>query len=1293
MPYVVEWSPLRLLRRWPAFPAHPLGAATRLLLLPGLAGLVACSSPSEGTPSPEPGPTSLPGETGTPLPSTPTHPPATPTAAPTPTPAPATLPCDVPLAISPDDAIVAPLALMTFEASGGTGDYHFSLLSNESGALINELTGAYLAGMLGGSTDVVLLQDQGCADQVTTEVQVAEDLEMLPASAELPPNTPVQLEVLGGSGAFACSFLAVGSGGTLTPSCLYTAGAIDAVDLVRVEDLRTGQFTDSSFTVKSGAVLQSSLAALYLPVGATFAWQISGGSGTFELAGDDALLDLKATQLTGLAAGALTVVATDHFTHQQVSLPVSIVAPLEPGVLKRMGEQADLSSSLSVEDLNGDGLRDFILGVGEVSVDAYYSGAVYVYHSQRGGPPILSQRISGDDWEYMFGVSLAQADFDLDGIPDLAVGARDANLKGNDSGGVYLHAGLEDGTFELEPFLVLTGLASSDRFGNALAAGDFNGDGLSDLAVSAYNDEDNTASPVVNEQGAIHLFLGTVAGLPPTPDQVVYGKAPAGQGGWENRKLKLASSLTAGDFDGDGLTDLAAGVHEYDDPATSSSNDGAVLLFSGVAPQESSLGGISSYPTLFWQSTTPGNEGTVLGLSLAMGDADGDGRDDLLVGQYNHRPDPTTTTKYGAARLLLGRSIEAPEATVSPIEEADWMALGVASDDAFGWRVRLEPVNSDDLPDPIIMALNGEITGGASAAGTVQYYFSKAGGLPGTLPTGLLSGTSKNEYFGSALGALSDQDADGVGELYVFASRDDSLGTDAGRPYFLPSGGGTRTGLDFPAVSAGQQLGTRVAFLGDVTGDGEEDILAGAPNADWVDGAPSGGIAWLYRGIDGLDAGIDGPGDTPTPLFMSQPEETFTGYPGHATKDANGYSVFSAGDFDGDGTLDLAVLTRGYTKPSSFDASFYANPTECPGQVNDGSAVWIYLGKQDGSLPSSKPGFAYFGAGTGGPLAEGLGRFDLNGDGFDDLLIGAPEWNNGSLNDSGAVLLLKGRARDASGKILVLCQPDLTLQGGGAGDRLGDALAVVGDLNADGCDEVAIGAYSDDVGSSNEGSVRVIFGSGARCASSSSQMIALSNNIKSAQEGVSLAGGADVDGDLLPDLVVGATGYAESSQTLGAAWLVRSSYLLTLPKLTTAGEVAPADLKPLAPSGAKPFWKGSLHNEGFPTSLVLLPGMEADGRALVAGGSLLSNLSGTLNTGAVRILAWDKTAGLPETLPRAILSGETTPAFSYFGTDLAFGWRKLTPILLIGAPRSDALSPDLGAVYPISLAGLKRSTP
>lgn len=1271
---------------------HPKGAHRSSLLLGrpatllvALAALTACSSPPETSPTPEGSPTQVPGETQTPQPVTPTALPPTPTQVPTPTPDPASLPCQQPLELSPQNAIVAPLALITLEGSGGTGAYRFSLDANDSGALINELTGAYLAGMLGGSTDIVRLTDDGCADQVTTEIQVADDLELLPNAAELPPGTSVQLEVTGGSGEYVCTFLSAASGGSLEPSCLYQAGVQDGTDLIRVEDLRTGQFTDSSFTVKAGAVLSSSLKALYLPVGAEFAWQIAGGSGTFSLVGDDSLLELSSTRLIGRAPGALTVVATDRFTHQQVTLPVTVIVPTEPGVLKRMGEQADLSSSLTVPDLNGDGQRDFILGVGEVSVDAYYSGGVYVYHSQRGGPPSLVQRFSGADWEYMFGVSLAYADFDLDGLPDLAVGARDANLKGNDSGGVYCYAGRSDGTFDSEPFLVLTGAASSDRFGNALASGDFNGDGLADLAVSAYNDEDNTASSVVSDQGAIHLFLGTLAGLPPTPDQVVYGKAPDGQGGWENRKLKLASSLASGDFDGDGLDDLAAGVHEYDDPATSSSSDGAVLLFAGVAPQESSVGGISTAPALFLQSTTPGNEGTVLGLSLAMNDADGDGRADLLVGQYNHRPDPSATTKYGAARLLLGRTLDTPSGTLSPIEDADWTVLGVASDDSFGWRVRLEPVDDDDLADPIVMALNGEITGGASAAGTVQYYFSKDGGLPGTLPTGLFAGTSKNEYFGAALGALSDQDGDDVAELYVFASRDDSLGTDAGRPWYLSSAAGTREALDFPAVSAGQQLGTRVAFLGDVTGDGLEDFIAGAPSADWVDGAPSGGVAWLYPGQAGQ---ADGEVDASL-LFASTPSEAFTGYPGHATKDANGYSVFSAGDFDGDGALDLAVLTRGFTKPSSFDASLYANPTECPGQVSDGSAIWIYRGSVDGNPPSSRPAFAYFGAGTGGPLAEGLGRFDLNGDGYGDLFIGAPEWNNGSLNDSGAALLLKGRARDVSGKILVLCQPDQTLLGGSAGDRLGDALAVVGDLDSDGCDEVAIGAYSDDVGSLNEGSVRVIFGSGSACATNTSKMIGLSNNVKSAQEGISLAGGADVDGDGLPDLVVGSSGYVESGLTVGAAWLVRSGYLKTLTKLTTAGEVAPADLKPLAASGTKPTWKGSLHNEGFPTSLVLLPGMESDGRALVAGGSLLSNLSGVLSSGAVRILAWDKVGGVPEALPRAILSGETAPSNSYWGNDLSFGWRDTTPVLLVGAPRADAVSPDLGAVYAISLSRLR----
>lgn len=1265
------------MRRLPRLLTHPPLTAVALGVL-----TTACDGSSiDLSPTPpdeQASPTAIP-PTATPQPITPTAtvaptPTAPPTPTPSPTPDPVTLPCEEPLELAPNDAIVAPFALLDLSARGGTGDYLFELKTNASGALLNELTGVYLAGELGGVSDVISVSDSGCVDVAEISIQVAEELELLPSTAELPPQTPVQLKIEGGSGEFTCVMLSSSSGGSLEGStCSYVAGPSDGNDLIRVTDTRTGQFDDALLTVKAGAVLQAGVPRLYLPQGASFNYKVTGGSGYLSLSALGDALSLEGSVITGVLEGGATVTATDDFTGQVLRLPVTVVGSPALGELKRMGEQADLTASLSPGDLNGDGHEDVIFGVGEVSTGAYYSGAVYLYHGQAEGAPVLVQTLPGTGWDYKYGSALALGDFDGDGLNDLAVGARDANLRGGTSGGVYLYAGQEDGTFDSTPFLILAGTGSGDRFGHALATGDFNGDGWVDLAVSANNDENNAASNLIREQGAIHLFLGSRNGFAATADQVLYGVAPDGLGGWADNKLKLAYSLASGDFNGDGLDDLIAGCNEYDDANTSATADGALFLYAGQAPEESYLGGLTSTPSLAWTVQLSGNMGTQLGGAVATGDLDEDGRSDIVVAVPRNRKDPTKTDTQGAVHVVLGRALDPLEqGQFLPLEaESDWSVLGLAKDDILGWRVRVADATGDALPDVLLSTVQGEITGGQSNAGTVEIYRGVEGSVPETTAWKVWPGLSKSEQFGSAFERMPDRDGDGVPELVVYSNRDDSLGTDVGRPFEVSTQAGLYSYMELPALSAGQQFGFRVAVLGDVHGDGYADLLVGAMNADIVDGFPSGGAAYLFRGT--------------AQGFSRTPEETFTGYPGYSTKDLNGYAVASAGDFNGDGAADLAVLSRSYSKPSTFDANLYANPTACAGSIADASAVLVYLGTKDGSTPSNRPAFVYFGAQASDGLVELVGDFDYNQDGKSDLLVGAPFWENGDQNDAGAALWLAGRSVDASGKITVICTPDLTLLGRTGGDRLGDAVGKVGDVDGDGCDETAVGAYSEDIpAATSVGSLRVVYGWGPDCSSLQPRALTFSNQVKDQQVGMAVAGGADIDGDGHPDVVVTSTAYKESNLTVGAAWLVRSGYMRSLTPSPLPG-VASAEGFLSLTGGAAQLWKGSSTNESFGVAVAVLPGMEADGRAQVAVGSLFSDLVGTLNAGNVRITRFDPALDAPSPSLAGLVGGETSPSESYMGNDVSFAETPQGAWLVTGAPRGNASGVDTGSAWLVRL--------
>ena len=126
--------------------------------------------------------------------------------------------CDPALSVTPLEATALPLGLVTFSASGGTGDYRFEVTTDESGAILNDRSGAYLAGTVSGVTDVVTVTDVGCIGEVQARVEIVENMQVRPSRVELAPGTQMTVEVTGGA---ARTFHVAVDG---------RAGLVDAVD-------------------------------------------------------------------------------------------------------------------------------------------------------------------------------------------------------------------------------------------------------------------------------------------------------------------------------------------------------------------------------------------------------------------------------------------------------------------------------------------------------------------------------------------------------------------------------------------------------------------------------------------------------------------------------------------------------------------------------------------------------------------------------------------------------------------------------------------------------------------------------------------------------------------------------------------------------------------------------------------------------------------------------------------------------------------------------------------------------
>lgn len=251
-----------------------------------------------------------------------------------------------------------------------------------------------------------------------------------------------------------------------------------------------------------------------------------------------------------------------------------------------------------------------------------------------------------------FGKVLAKGDFNGDGYEDLAVGLPDEDVNGKTKAGAVqvfygsfsgLRRDTEKNWHQDEPGMVSLAQAY-DRFGSSLAVGDFNGDGKDDLAIGVPGEDIGT----IRDAGAVHVMLGSSNGLTAIGDRLWHQNTPGIVDSAETYD-NFGSSVTAGDFDGDGKDDLAIGV-PYEDIG-SANNAGAVNVIYG------SNGGLTTIADEFWHQNSfsildTSENYDQFGTSLTANDFDGDGKDDLAIGIPGE--DIGSVNSAGAVSVLYG---------------------------------------------------------------------------------------------------------------------------------------------------------------------------------------------------------------------------------------------------------------------------------------------------------------------------------------------------------------------------------------------------------------------------------------------------------------------------------------------------------------------------------------------------------------------------------------------------------------------------------------------------------------